>query len=185
VRLPSQTSVIANGGRAERFVIRLPADRIHAAGPPGSPLRAGPLTAHATFPESASPPLLEHFKVRDGAGNVVGIAARHWLEIPGGPATAWALSIPSRGTLILTGTGESSGAVEAALAARGYRAGAPWSGDLTIVLAGAAATRSVAGSREFAGLAVQYTETWNITGVSESGEVRGTVELDTTGRRSQ
>ncbi len=32
VRLPSQTRVVANGGRAEQFLIRLPADRIDAAG---------------------------------------------------------------------------------------------------------------------------------------------------------
>jgi hypothetical protein len=87
--------------------------------------------------------------------------------------------------LILVGPGESSGAVEAALAARGYRAGVPWNGELKIALADAATTRSVAASREFAGLAVQYAETWNITGVSENGEVRGTVELDTIGRRDQ
>jgi hypothetical protein len=182
VRLPSQTSVVANGGRAEGFVIRLPADRIQAAGPPELLLRAGALVADVAW--SAGPaPLLEHFKIRDRAGNVIGVAARHWLETSDGPVTTWALSIPSRGTLILAGRGESSGAIETALAARGYRTGTAWNGEAAIALGDGAMTRTVTASREFAGLAVEYTETWNITGVSASGEIRGTVELATIGRR--
>jgi hypothetical protein len=115
---------------------------------------------------------------------VVGVASRHWLEAPEGPMTAWALAIPSRGTLILSAGGEPRGALEAALAARGYRAGAGWSGDVTVAMAGGGgAGRAVAGSREFAGLAVDYTETWSVAGVSESGEVRGTIHLDTVSRR--
>jgi hypothetical protein len=46
-----------------------------------------------------------------------------------------------------------------------------------------AETRGVAGSREFVGLGVQYTETWKITGVTEAGDVRGTIELNTISRR--
>ena len=46
-----------------------------------------------------------------------------------------------------------------------------------------ATAESVVGSREFAGLDVAYTETWNITGIGESGEIRGTIELDTVSRR--
>jgi len=45
VRLPSQTHVIANGGRAEQFVIRLPADRIDAAGAKAVGLRAAAVDA--------------------------------------------------------------------------------------------------------------------------------------------
>jgi hypothetical protein len=80
--------------------------------------------------------------------------------------------------------GEDSGALHGALASRGYRAGAPWDGEFAVALTGdRAESRSVAGSREFAGLGVQYTETWKITGVSETGDVRGTIELDTISRR--
>ena len=32
VRLPSHTSVVANGGRSEQFLIHLPADRLAATG---------------------------------------------------------------------------------------------------------------------------------------------------------
>ncbi len=39
-----------------------------------------------------------------------------------------------------------------------------------------------AGSDEFAGLAGKYSETWTITGVTEGGELRGTIEIDTVTR---
>ena len=183
VRLPSQTSVIANGGRAERFVIRLPADRIHALGPASAELRAVGFAAVAVPGTDETAPLLEHFKIRDAVGNVIGVAARHWVPLPGGPQTAWALSIPGRGTLVLTGAGEAPGAVEAALAARGHRDGAAWNGELRLALGTLGTTHGVTGSREFAGLDVSYTETWNVSGVSEDGEIRGTIELDTVSRR--
>ena len=186
VRLPSQTSVVANGGRAERFVIRLPADRIHALGSATAGLRSRGFPAPATIPgeDATALPLLEHFKVRDSAGNVIGIAARHWTATPSGPRTSWTLTIPSRGSLVLAAPGEAPGVVDAALTDRGYTSGSPWSGELSLAMVGDSATaESVVGSREFAGLDVAYTETWNITGIGESGEIRGTIELDTVSRR--
>ena len=185
VRIASQTSVVANGGRAEQFAIRLPADRIHAVGPEDIPLRSSgwPMETVA-IGTSVAAPLLEHFKVRDSLGNVVGVASRHWVETPEGPVTAWALAIPSRGTLILSAGGEPRGALESALAARGFRPGVPWSGDVEVTMAGGVGTgRAVAGSREFAGLTVEYSETWLVAGVSEGGEVRATIQIDTVGRR--
>src|SRR6516164_7015137 len=76
VRLPSQTRVVANGGRAEQFVIRLPADRIDVAGAKTSGLRAATAAGASTLaPQLAAEPLLiEHFKIRDAAGNVIGLA---------------------------------------------------------------------------------------------------------------
>ena len=63
VRLPSQTTVVANGGRAERFVIRLPADRIHAAASEAIVQRATSAGVPTPFSDgSAKLPLLEHFK---------------------------------------------------------------------------------------------------------------------------
>jgi hypothetical protein len=186
VRLPSQTSVVANGGRAERFVIRLPADRIHAMGPVSTGLRSSGFPALATIPgqDATALPLLEHFKVRDSAGNVIGIAARHWTVTPAGPRTSWMLAIPSRGSLVLVAPGEAPGVVDAALTDRGYTSGSPWTGELSLAMVGDGATAAgVVGSREFAGLDVAYTETWNITGIGESGELRGTIELDTVSRR--
>src|SRR5688572_1062090 len=78
-RLPSQTSVIANGGRAEEFLIRLPTDRIAATDGEAGGLRSngyGAMLLPAQF--VAEPLLVEHFKVRDSGGNVIGVAARHW-----------------------------------------------------------------------------------------------------------
>jgi len=167
-------------------VIRLPADRIHALGSATAGLRSRGFPAPATIPgeDATALPLLEHFKVRDSAGNVIGIAARHWTATPSGPRTSWTLTIPSRGSLVLAAPGEAPGVVDAALTDRGYTSGSPWSGELSLAMVGDGATaESVVGSREFAGLDVAYTETWNITGIGESGEIRGTIELDTVSRR--
>src|SRR5690606_32702519 len=51
-RLASLTSVVANGGRAEEFVIRLPADRISAHGDEALGLRGGVFPAKAALPQS-------------------------------------------------------------------------------------------------------------------------------------
>jgi hypothetical protein len=174
-RLSSQTSVIANGGRAEQFVIRLPGDRIATVALDGPDSRAA---GFAALDNRA--PDLEHFKVRDRAGNVIGIAARHWAETESGATTTWALVFPARGAIVMAHAGEARDAVEAALQSRGHVAGAQWEGELNIALVGdAAETQSVVGLREFTGLDVRYTEEWNVTGVDEHGEIRGTIELDT------
>lgn len=182
-RLPSQTTVVANGGRAERFVIHLPADRLNATGAETATLRGA--APPASFEAAGGTlPLLEHFKIRDGTGNVIGVAARHWSPLPDGPQTAWIIAVPSRGALLLSGPGEGVGALEAALAARGRRPGSAWSGELGFVVADDSPVASdVSGSREFAGLDVRYTERWNVTGIGEDGQLRGTIELDTLSRR--
>jgi hypothetical protein len=182
-RLPSQTSVVANGGRAERFLIRLPADRIDAIGNPKSGLRAGVEATAVALPGEldAQPLLVEHFKVRDVAGNVIGLAARHWSNTPAGPTTAWSLLIPSRGALLLTAPGEASGALDTALRAAGFVPGKVWVGEVRIGLGATdkVAGAIVAGTDEFDGLEGHYSETWTVTGVSDSWELRGTIELDT------
>lgn len=182
-RLPSHTSVVANGGRAEQFLIRLPVDRIGNAGGTDVGLRGSATFATMALPEplAASPLLVEHFKVRDSAGNVIGIAARHWSIAGSGPATAWSLMVPSRGVLMLTAPGEAAGTLDTALRGAGLKSGAAWEGavrvDLTEVPADAA--RVAAGSNEFEGLQGRYSEVWNVTGVSDMGELRGTIELNT------
>jgi hypothetical protein len=187
VRLPSQTKVVANGGRAEQFVIRLPADRIAAGGSKAAGLRANlPMGAMPLPPEIvARPMLVEHFKVRDSAGNVIGIAARHWSADARGVGTAWSLLIPSRGALLLTAPGEASEALDAALRKAGYNAGAAWNGELKLELAEDRDDGGVVagGSEEFAGLDGRYSEVWTVTGISETGELRGTIELNTVTRR--
>ena len=184
-RLPSQTAVLATGGRAEQFLIRLPADRLAAAGAPAGGLRALPAGALALPPELAERSLLvEHFQVSDAAGNVVGIAARHWSTDTRGQGTAWSVLIPSRGALLLTAPGEVRGALDSALQKAGYRAGSAWTGNVAVRLTppGDRSGALTAGSEEFENLAGDYSEIWTVTGVSDAGELRGTIELNTVTR---
>jgi hypothetical protein len=186
VRLPSKTTVVANGGRSEQFVIRLPADRIAATGASAAGMRAATGGGGASLPPglTAQPLLVEHFKVRDAENNVIGIAARHWSADAGGTGTAWSLLIPSRGAMLLTAPGEARAALDTALQKAGYSVGKLWNGDLKVALAADDANAVVAaGSDEFAHLEGRYTEVWTLTGVTETGEMRGTIELNTVTRR--
>jgi hypothetical protein len=186
VRLPSQTRVVANGGRAEQFLIRLPADRIEVVGAKTAGLRAAAPLASGTLPPqlTAEPLLVEHFKIRDAAGNVIGLAARHWSADARAAGTAWSLMIPSRGALLLTAPGEARAALDAALHNAGYSAGTAWNGDVRVAFAPEGAENAIvaAGSDEFSGLDGRYSETWTITGVTDAGELHGTIELDTVTR---
>ncbi|HEX5421614.1 MAG TPA: hypothetical protein VFY39_16605 [Gammaproteobacteria bacterium] len=177
-RLPSETSVVANGGRAERFVIRLPSDRVAAGGSLAAGLRALPYPQNLVLPSAATahPVLLEEFKLRDRAGSVVGLAARHWTETAHGPASAWLLLLPGRGALMLAGPGEGASAVDSVLANAGRKRGRAWSGEAQLDIG---AGGIVSGSGEFAGFTGRYKETWQLTGIEAGGELRGTITLDT------
>ena len=180
-RLPSKTQVLANGGRAEGFLIRLPVDRITTVGNPASGSRAKPFPDAVALPEAfgATPLLLEHFKVRDIQGNVIGIAARHTTGTPLGVESTWSIIIPSRGAIMLAGADLVN--LDAALAVAGYNAGESWDGDLRVQVGaeGSESGRIVWGSQEFENLDGTYFENWLITGVDPSGDLRGTIELDT------
>ncbi|HEY3516433.1 MAG TPA: hypothetical protein VGL98_05250 [Gammaproteobacteria bacterium] len=180
-RLPSRTAVVANGGRAEEFVIRLPLDRISATDGEAGGLRSNGVDGSAmVLPAQfvAEPLLVEHFKVRDSAGNVIGVAARHWNGSADSTAT-WSVLIPSRGALVMSGQGEKRGALDAALRSRGYSAGKAWSGDARVSMTQDGAGVVNAGTGEFEGLIGTYTETWTVAGVDEDGKVSGTIELAT------
>lgn len=176
-RVPAHAEVITNGGRAEAFVIRLPADRIVSEGSAETGLRATPFPAAIELAAGA-PWLVEQFRLRDIDGHVIGVAARHWTETEGGPAATWCLVIPGRGALLLSGQGEARGAIDAALERAGFKPGNAWSGTVELRPDGGTG-QIVTGSREFAGFAGQYTEAWSLTGVSADGELHGTIELDT------
>jgi hypothetical protein len=182
-RLPSKTSVVANGGRAEQFLIRLPADRIAVTDGQQGGIRAAGAVGALVLPAKlmAETLLVEHFKIRDSAGNVIGLAARHWSQHDRGTSTAWSVLIPSRGALLLTAPGEARGALDTALQAAGYNRGAAWSGEVKVPLTASreAAGIVAAGSEEFEALGGTYAEIWTVTGVGESGELRGTIELNT------
>jgi hypothetical protein len=179
-RLPSQTAVVANGGRAEEFLIRLPIDRIAATDGEAGGLRSKGGDAAMLLPAQfvAEPLLVEHFKVRDSAGNVIGVAARHWNGSRDSTAT-WSVLIPSRGALVMSGKGENRGALDSALRSRGYSAGKEWSGDARVSMTQDGGGVVAAGTGEFEGLIGTYTETWRVAGVDEDGKVSGTIELAT------
>lgn len=167
-RYRSETQVVANLGRLEQFVVRLPSDRI------GDPV---------TTVSGDTAVTLEHFRLRDAAGNVIGLAARHRLGNGSGDELAWFISVPSRGTMTFAATNVAgAGGVDSVLAARGAVPGqnlepqlsfdAPWS------------ATSVNTTGEFVEIDFELLESWMVTGVLESGEVRGTLLLNTIGRQS-
>lgn len=184
-RLPSRTRVVANGGRAEQFIVRLPLDKIATVGTFDLGVRASAYPSSAVLPADLGNGtlLLEHFKVRDTEGNVIGVAARHTTSVSDGARTAWAVTVPSRGTLRLVGAEEPAG-LDAALSAVGATQGESWTGDLRFTMTGEQAEelpggRVVGGSGEFRGLLGTYSEIWLVTGLGEDGELRGTIELST------
>jgi hypothetical protein len=181
-RLPSHTTVVANGGRSEQFFIRLPADRLAGGDAVAAGLRAERGAGAMLLPAKlASEPLVvEHFKVRDAAGSVIGVAARHWVTHAGRTTATWAVLVPSRGAVVLSAPGEAPGALETALRAKGYQAGSTWEGEVSVPMTSSDEPGGLfTGTGEFAGLTGSYTESWTVTGVDESGQVRGTVELNT------
>jgi hypothetical protein len=186
-RLPSRTTVVANGGRAEQFLIRLPADRLAAtdgeAGGLRGPGAAGAMLLPAQF--VAEPVLVEHFKVRDSAGSVIGVAARHWSGNAASVATTWSVLIPSRGALVLSAPGEARGALDAALRAAGYSSGKAWNGQVSVPMLREGTGTVAAGTGEFENLLGTYAETWTVASVDEDGTVSGTIELGTVTSRLQ
>lgn len=165
-RYRSAATVVQNGGRLEQFLVRLPADRIGAG---------------IELPGEAGGARLEHFKLRDTEGNVIGVAARHSLALAGGEHAGWVLTIPSRGTIALAADVPASTSVESMLAARGIVAGRSLEPELSIDAGGPA--RSVAVTGEFDGLEFELVETWLVSGLESDGEIRGTLQLSTVGRR--
>ena len=187
-RLPSHTSVVANGGRAEQFLIRLPADRIAATDTQVGGLRAATTSGAMFMPARfvAEALLVEHFKVRDAAGSVIGVAARHWTGGSSGATTTWSVLIPSRGAFVMSAPGEGAGVVETALRAKGFSASEAWTGEAVVPMtARDSAGVMAAGTGEFEDMAGTYTEAWTITAVDENGELSGTIELSTVTSRPQ
>lgn len=159
-RATSLTTVAHNGGRLEDFVIRFPVDRIATAGTPEMGLRAKPFPEGADLPnELANGLLVEHFKLRDIEGNVIGIAARHSSLADDTGASAWALTIPRRGTMRLIGVAEP-GELDSELSAAGRTDGRAWSGDIAMMVGGESGVsgRVAGGSDEFDGLVGSYSE---------------------------
>jgi hypothetical protein len=164
-RFRSVATVVPNGGRLEQFEVRLPADRIDGG------------VAMPSSPESGS---LEHFKLRDVEGNVIGLAARHSLPLAGGTATSWLLTIPSRGAIAFAASTPASESLESLIAASGLVAGAASEPEISIDLGSPAS--SVAATGEFTKIDFELVETWVIAGLEADGAIRGTLRLSTVGR---
>lgn len=184
-RYPSRTNMIINGGRAEQFVVRLPVDRIYAAGRvDGQNAAASPVSD--PWPDVLGLPhiaaaRIEHYKLRDVDGNVIGLAARHATQGSDGAELAWVLTIPSRGSVVFAGVEPALDTVEAVLAAQRWRVGEEL--DSSVSIPRVARLESVDTDGEFSGLELELVETWEVTGVDTDGELRGTILLATTGTK--
>jgi hypothetical protein len=191
-RFRSLASVQPDGGRREEFAIRWPDDRISL---PADQRAARDGAAGAT--DSAGAMVLadaagrrvsgEVFRLRDAEGNVVGVASR--VSAGGArPTGDWMLVLPGRGALLL------HQADAADLAARPVpgprrRVASPaqqaafWSGRREFRATAAGSGTVVHGTREFAGLAGSFIETWALEGTGPAGSTRGTIRLVTTLRQ--
>lgn len=183
-RLVSRTQVQPNGGRREDFLIRLPVDQIASVGTDDLGFGALSIPAGLELPArlATSPLNLDQFKVRDADGSVIGIASRHAVTVEGGAAVSWSITVPSRGTIWLTGQLDPA-QIDAVFTGVNYQPGESWSGDIQVALNGAgdgSSGRVRGGSDEFEPLTGSYVERWRLTGISDSGELTGTIEINTT-----
>jgi hypothetical protein len=196
VRIPSLITVQPDGGRREEFVIRWPDDRISLpadaraarTGTAAAADIAGALVVEDAAGRRASG---EVFRLRDSAGNVVGVASR--VSTGGGgmrPAADWMLVIPGRGALLV----RQSDAVDLGgrFTADGRRrVTSPgqlpgfWPSDRQVTVTGPGGGAVVHGTREFAGLAGSLRETRVLDEVGPDGTTRGRILLATTLRRPQ
>jgi len=188
LRLDSRTQVLPNGGRQENFFVRLPVDRIASVGSGGLAAGAAAFPAELALPAelAAAPMQIDHFKVRDAMGDVVGVGARHLLQSGDGAAAVWSITLPARGAVHLVGR-SGPDQLGPALARAGYVRGTDWDGTVEVSL-GDGNTRTgilVGGSGEFTPLTGTYLERWQITGIDATGRLQGTIELNTTSHLAQ
>lgn len=189
-RYRSDITVIADGGRAETFLIQWPQDRVVLGAAPGLRQIGAAIALDEGDPAGAS---VEVYRLRDSAGNVVGLASRSTSQraAAGGSSvqgTDWVLLLPSRGALFLTQVnqhdvaprrratdGELQVAVDdvAGLWSRGNRlriTGGP---------GGDGAGRVAGGTDEFYGLSGSYDETWDLEEARAGGVTQGRITLVT------
>ena len=139
LRYRSITSVPADGGRQEEFVIHWPEDRIARPGENRSGLPAAAAVGAAVLEDSAGRRVsAELFRLRDTEDNVIGVAGRlagtgGAIADAGRSASNWLLVIPSRGALFLaqsdvqdTTVREAAAPPTAALALAPAQAAAFW-----------------------------------------------------------
>jgi hypothetical protein len=188
-RYRSSIGVLTNGGRQEDFTIDWPRDRVTVA-PTGSLQSAGgALMLQAADGAWAS---AELFRLRDVAGNVIGLASRTTSTVSPAraqpvQATDWMLYVPSRGALFL----RQFNAIDVAPRPRANGAGLVAAPDLAAFWSAGTKFRISAGPHadgggevlrgtgEFAGLVGSYDETWELAEVAADGATRGRISLST------
>jgi hypothetical protein len=186
-RYRSSIAVIADGGREETFIIEWPQDRV--ALPQAAGLkRAG--AAMVLVDERGEIASAELFRLRDAAGNVVGVASRsvsrrHEDSGSMRQGTDWMLLLPARGTMYLTqvnardvGAQPGGDALVSALESPALWAKA---GRYRITAGPAAngAGTVTGGAGEFADLVGSYDEDWDLQGGATRGASRGRITLTT------
>jgi len=188
-RFPSLISVEPDGGRREEFLIRWPADRITLP----ADLRAARTDAVAPTDSAGAMVLAdaagrrvsgEVFRLRDAAGNVIGVASRVTAGGVAEPAADWMLVIPARGALLLhqadaADLAASAGSAPLRRAASPAQQSGFWGGAREFRATGPGGGSVVHGTREFAGLAGSFTETWTLEGTPQAGATAGTIRLVT------
>lgn len=190
-RYRSTIAVVPDGGREEAFVIEWPADRVQPlrAQGAGEVRAAGPLSVVAGAAGVAA--VAEVFRLRDVAGNVVGLASRTAMAADAadparGSRSEWLLLLPSRGSLYLAQL-DALDTLPRAGAAGGFvpAADAPgfWAGGarrrITAGPADGGTGRVAGGTAEFAGLQGSYDETWERRDEAAGGVSRGRITLRT------
>jgi len=181
-RIDSQTTVALNGGRNETFLVRLPVDRISSIGDAAAGIRGNSHPAGLAIPREfeGTGVLVEHFKLRDVDGNVIGLAAHHSTDSPSGSLAVWAFQIPGRGTVVFSGPGQPPRAIDQALNAAGHSPGERWTGQFDLdTLIDADQSRVIEGTEEFENVQGRFEQVWRVTGVSATDELRGTIEFHT------
>jgi hypothetical protein len=195
-RYRSNISVVPDGGREESFTIQWPQDRVQPLGPAAS----GPLLSQAGGAAilrdgdgiGAS---AEVFRLRDSAGNVIGLASRSTSlrtahDGASGQGTDWILLLPSRGSLFLTqansrDVGPRTRAPDGGAASLVPAPDGPgfWAdGTRLTITAGPAqggAGQVLGGTEEFADLQGTYQENWELEEVAADGSTRGHITLVT------
>lgn len=190
-RFRSEIAVIPDGGRQESFTIHWPGDRVQpaTAGATGLVV-AGKVTllGAADGPGASA----EIFRLRDAAGNVIGLASRSTSIRParaGGTVhgSDWMLLVPSRGSVFMTQHDSRDVAPRlTAIGATPVPAADDvtfWAGETQLVItagpAGAGAGEVLGGTGEFGSLRGAYDETWELDGITPDGAMHGRITLVT------
>ena len=189
VRFPSNIEVLTNGGRQESFEVRWPQDRIALPGELEGAYRVSD-GGGVVLPSAEGLASIELFRLRDGEGNVIGLASRSTAVFPeqrfdNATSSNWILMIPSRGTLLLSQ--EDSANLSARGGAGGFELPAEtaefWApGSRYRITAGPAPGgrgRIVGGSDEFRDLSGSYSEIWELSEISSDGRTEGRISLVT------